>query len=120
MQNFDVNSLKAAILKPAPVVVKTEIFGPTVYLKRLTAEYLIGYDEAMADMKDENSPRKSSETLAQLIIDSLVLPDGSEIPEEKKPTAKEILAVHDNKAILEASQKVQKHCVGTLESATKN
>lgn len=62
----------------------------------------------------------ASELSVQIVIDSLVQPDGSPIKAKDKPTAKELLAAHDNVVLLDAIDKVKKHAIGKLETAEKN
>ncbi len=39
------STLKSALLKSEPTVIKTELFGATVFIRRLTGDYLISYEE---------------------------------------------------------------------------
>ena len=41
------STLKSALLKSEPTVIKTELFGATVFIRRLTGDYLISYEEAL-------------------------------------------------------------------------
>ncbi|MEL4014392.1 phage tail protein [Dryocola clanedunensis] len=120
MSNFDISALKSALLKPKNTVVTAEIFGTTVYLRRMTAGQLIDHEEALRDSQIAEDARKASEISVQLIVDCLVQPDGSEIPAEDKPSAADLLQVHDNVALLEAISTVKKHALGMLEDAEKN
>ncbi|WP_458251748.1 hypothetical protein [Klebsiella quasipneumoniae] len=43
------STLKSALLKSEPTVIKTELFGATVFIRRLTGDYLISYEEKMAE-----------------------------------------------------------------------
>lgn len=44
-KDFDLSALKSVLLKSVPTVVKTEIFGAKVYIRRLTGDELISYEE---------------------------------------------------------------------------
>ena len=46
------STLKSALLKSEPTVIKTELFGATVFIRRLTGDYLISYEEKMAETAD--------------------------------------------------------------------
>ncbi|EMG9205443.1 TPA: phage tail protein, partial [Klebsiella pneumoniae] len=56
----------------------------------------------------------------QIVIDALVQPDGTAIPDEFKPTAAELLKAHENPELLAAVEKVKQHAIGKLEEAEKN
>ncbi|AFJ47142.1 phage tail protein [Shimwellia blattae] len=120
MKKNECTSLKTALLTPQPVVSEAVLLGTPVWLRRMTAAELIGHEEAMAAAQVEGDPRKASEISIQIIIDSLVQPDGTLIPVEDKPTAAELLAVHDNVVLLEAVGIVKRHAIGRLEDAEKN
>lgn len=120
MSNIDVSALKTALLKPKNAITTAEIFGTTVYLRRMTAGELIDHEEALRDSQIAEDARKASELSVQLIVDCLVQPDGSPIGSEDKPTAAELLQAHDNVALLDAIATVKKHALGKLEDAEKN
>lgn len=120
MSTIDVSALKLALLKPKNAIVTAEIFGTTVYLRRMTAGELIDHEEALRDSQIAEDARKASELSVQLIVDCLVQPDGSSIATEDKPTAAELLQAHDNVALLDAIATVKKHALGKLEDAEKN
>jgi hypothetical protein len=120
MSTFDISAFKSALLKPKNTVVTAEIFGTTVYLRRMTAGELIDHEELLRDSQIAEDARKASELSVQLIVDCLVQPDGGAIPVENKPTAAELLQVHDNVALLDAISTVKKHALGKLEDAEKN
>lgn len=77
MSTIDVSALKSALLKPKSAVVTAEIFGTTVYLRRMTAGELIDHEEALRDSQIAEDARKASEISVQLIVDCLVHPDGA-------------------------------------------
>ena len=87
-----VSTLKSALLKSEPTVIKTELFGATVFIRRLTGDYLISYEEKMAETAKAGAAREASEQVIQIVIDALVQPDGTAIPDEFKPTAAELLS----------------------------
>ena len=120
MSEFSLSALKKALLSAKPSPIKTEIFGTTVYLRRLTAAELIDHEDALIEAQTSGNARMASELSVQIVIDSLVQPDGSPIKAKDKPTAKELLAAHDNVALLDAIDKVKKHGIGKLETAEKN
>ena len=120
MSTIDVSALKSALLKPKNAIVTAEIFGTTVYLRRMTAGELIDHEEALRDSQIAEDARKASELSVQLIVDCLVHPDGSLIATEDKPTAAELLQAHDNVALLDTIATVKKHALGKLEDAEKN
>ncbi|EJC0563806.1 TPA: phage tail protein [Enterobacter bugandensis] len=120
MTTIDVSALKSALLRPKNTIVTAEIFGTTVYLRRMTAGELIDHEEALRDSQIAEDARKASELSVQLIVDCLVHPDGSLIAVEDKPTATELLQAHDNVALLDAIAIVKKHALGKLEDAEKN
>lgn len=119
MSTFDVSALKSALLKPKNTIVTTEIFGTTVFLRRMTAGELIDHEEALRDSQIAEDARKASELSVQLIVDCLVQPDGSPIKPQDKPTATDLLQAHDNVALLNAIAIVKKHALGKLEDAEK-
>lgn len=120
MKNFNVSTLKSALLKSTPTVIETNLLNTKVFLRRLTGEELISYEENMELARKENEPREASEKLLQIIIDALVQPDGSAIPDEFKPTAAELLKAHENPILLEAVETVKLHSIGKFEDAEKN
>ena len=120
MSEFSLSELKKALLSAKPSAIKTEIFGTKVYLRRLTAAELIDHEDALIEAQTSGNARMASELSVQIVIDSLVQPDGSPIKAKDKPTAKELLAAHDNVALLDAIDKVKKHGIGKLETAEKN
>ena len=48
------STLKSALLKSEPTVIKTELFGATVFIRRLTGDYLISYEEIGASHSDRH------------------------------------------------------------------
>ncbi|MRF59204.1 phage tail protein [Citrobacter portucalensis] len=120
MSEFSLSELKKALLSAKPSPIKTEIFGTKVYLRRLTAAELIDHEDALIEAQTSGNARMASELSVQIVIDSLVQPDGSPIKAKDKPTAKELLAAHDNVSLLDAIDKVKKHGIGKLETAEKN
>ena len=86
----------------------------------LTAAELIDHEDALIEAQTSGNARMASELSVQIVIDSLVQPDGSPIKAKDKPTAKELLAAHDNVVLLDAIDKVKKHAIGKLETAEKN
>ena len=112
------STLKSALLKSEPTVIKTELFGATVFIRRLTGDYLISYEEKMAETAKAGAARE--EQVIQIVIDALVQPDGTAIPDEFKPTAAELLKAHENPELLAAVEKVKQHAIGKLEEAEKN
>lgn len=120
MKNFDPSSLKSALLKSNPTVVETELFGAKVYIRRLTGDELISYEESMSTAVKDGSPREASEKTLQIIIDALAMPDGTAMPDEYKPTTAELLAAHENPELIAALDKVKQHSLGKLEEAEKN
>jgi hypothetical protein len=120
MTEFNLSSLKSALLTGSKTTVPVTLFGTTVYLRRMTAAELIEHEEALVKAQAEGDARKASECSVQIIVDCLVTPDGKEIDDQHKPTAAELLAAHDNVALLDAIAKVKQHAVGKLEDAEKN
>ncbi|YAF36602.1 hypothetical protein ACUM9J_03770 [Klebsiella pneumoniae] len=51
------STLKSALLKSEPTVIKTELFGATVFIRRLTGDYLISYEEKMAETAKAGAAR---------------------------------------------------------------
>ncbi|MES3498741.1 phage tail protein [Citrobacter portucalensis] len=120
MSEFSLSALKNALLKTKSTPTETEILGTKVYLRRLTAAELIDHEDALIEAQTSGNVRLASELSVQIVIDSLVQPDGSPIKAKDKPTAKELLAAHDNVVLLDAIDKVKKHAIGKLETAEKN
>ncbi|EAA7166254.1 phage tail protein [Salmonella enterica] len=120
MSEFNLSKLKTALLKTKPEPIETEIFGTKVYLRRLTAAELIDHEDTLIEAQTEGNSRKASELSVQIIVDSLVTPDGMPIKDSDKPTVQELLAAHDNVELLDAIDKVKKHSIGKLETAEKN
>nr|DAY48447.1 MAG TPA: tail assembly chaperone protein [Caudoviricetes sp.] len=120
MSEFSLSALKNALLKTKFMPTETEILGTKVYLRRLTAAELIDHEDALIEAQTSGNARMASELSVQIVIDSLVQPDGSPIKAKDKPTAKELLAAHDNVVLLDAIDKVKKHAIGKLETAEKN
>lgn len=118
--DYDISSLKSALLKSGNTATETTLFGVKVFLRRKSAGELIDYEEALDKAYVEGDVRKSSELSVQLIIDCLANPDGSAIFPKYLPTAAELINAHDNPALLEAIEKVKKHAIGKLEDAEKN
>ncbi|PIJ58726.1 phage tail protein [Erwinia sp. OLMDLW33] len=118
--DYDISSLKSALLKSGNTATETTLFGAKVFLRRKSAGELIDYEEALDKAYVEGDVRKSSELSVQLIIDCLANPDGSAISPEYLPTAAELINAHDNPTLLEAIEKVKKHAIGKLEDAEKN
>ena len=54
------STLKSALLKSEPTVIKTELFGATVFIRRLTGDYLISYEEKMAETAKAGAAREAS------------------------------------------------------------
>ncbi|TPQ03832.1 hypothetical protein FJR63_23870, partial [Salmonella enterica] len=119
MSEFSLSKLKTALLKTKSEPVETEIFGTKVYLRRLTAAELIDHEDALIEAQTEGNSRKASELSVQIVVDSLVTPDGEPIKDSDKPTAQELLAAHDTVELLDAIAKVKKHSIGKLETAEK-
>ncbi|HGY2543962.1 MULTISPECIES: phage tail protein [Citrobacter] len=120
MSEFSLSALKNALLETKSTPTETEILGTKVYLRRLTAAELIDHEDALIEAQTSGNARMASELSVQIVIDSLVQPDGSPIKAKDKPTAKELLAAHDNVVLLDAIDKVKKHAIGKLETAEKN
>lgn len=120
MNDFNLSALKSALLKPKTTAIATEILGAKVYLRRLTAAELIDHEDALTSAQVSGDGRRASELSIQIIVDSLVMPDGSPIKAKDKPTAADLLAAHDNVALLDAINKVKQHSIGKLEDAEKN
>ncbi|MBN1086541.1 phage tail protein [Erwinia aphidicola] len=118
--DYDISSLKSALLKSGNTATETTLFGVKVFLRRKSAGELIDYEAALDKAYVEGDVRKSSELSVQLIIDCLANPDGSAISPEHLPTAAELINAHDNPTLLEAIEKVKKHAIGKLEDAEKN
>ena len=110
------STLKSALLKSEPTVIKTELFGATVFILLRTA----ADEEKMAETAKAGAAREASEQVIQIVIDALVQPDGTAIPDEFKPTAAELLKAHENPELLAAVEKVKQHAIGKLEEAEKN
>jgi len=118
--DFDLSALKTVLLKPHSSAIKAHIFGADLYIRRLTAAELIAHEDALIAAQEEDNVKQSSELSVQLILDSLCTPDGEKIQTKDKPSAAELLDVHDNVALLDAISTVKKHAIGTLEAAEKN
>ena len=76
--------------------------------------------QSMAETAKAGAAREASEQVIQIVIDALVQPDGTAIPDEFKPTAAELLKAHENPELLAAVEKVKQHAIGKLEEAEKN
>lgn len=119
-KNFCEATLKSALLQPKLSAIKTELLGAQVYIRRRTAGELIRYEEELDAAQATGNVRTISEMSVQLVIDSLVNPDGSAIKSEFLPTAAELLDVHDNPTLMSAIERVKTHAIGKLEAAEKN
>lgn len=117
---FDFTALKAALLKPNNAPIETELFGATVFIRRLTGKELMVFDEVMAKAATENDATLSTYTAIELILKVLVNDNGQPIAQKHLPTADELLAAHANPDLMAAVRKVQQHSLGTLEEAEKN
>ncbi len=112
--------LKAALLRPTNTAIDCTIFGTPVHIRRLTAQELLDHDDAMTAARDANNPKQTALLSANLILSVLVDENGQALPAAELPTANELLAVHDNAALLDAITTVHRHSYGTLEEAKKN
>ncbi|HFF4672713.1 TPA: phage tail protein [Yersinia enterocolitica] len=117
---FDINSLKSALLKPTNTAVQTELFGASVYIRRITGKELMDYDNAIGEAQDKGDITAISYVSLGLVLKALVNPDGSPIPKKLLPTVDELLTVHANPELMKAINKVKSHSLGTLEEAEKN
>ncbi|WP_347254387.1 phage tail protein [Leminorella grimontii] len=113
-------SLKEQLLTPGNTAESVHILGADVFIRRKTAQELIDYDRESALIRDKKDAEGQSVFSVNFILSALVDENGAQIPAEDLPTAAEVLAVHDNVALMDALVKVQKHSVGTLEEAEKN
>ena len=104
------------IAAPANEVIQITVQGK----QNKTGDYLISYEEKMAETAKAGAAREASEQVIQIVIDALVQPDGTAIPDEFKPTAAELLKAHENPELLAAVEKVKQHAIGKLEEAEKN
>ncbi len=112
--------LKAALLRPTNTATPYSILGADVFIRRLSAQELMDYDEAVTAARDISDHKESALLSVNLVLSALVDETGTAIPPTELPTATELLAVHDNPALLEAITAVQRHSYGTLEEAKKN
>ncbi|XBS71157.1 phage tail protein [Acerihabitans sp. KWT182] len=110
--------LKAALLQPIDTAIPFTLFGVAVNIRRLTAQELMNYNDAMAAATDDS--KATAQLGAGLILSVLVDENGQTIPAQELPTAGELLAVHDNATLLESLVAVLRHSNGTLEEAKKN
>ncbi|WP_340619621.1 phage tail protein [Xenorhabdus siamensis] len=111
--------LKAALLTPRPHVKEVELFGTKVNLRRMTASELMGLEEAVEKLHDENA-REASRLNIQMVLDCLVNDKGKPLDKADLPTVDELMEIHDNATIIAAINIVKRHAIGTLEDAEKN
>ncbi|WP_407261573.1 phage tail protein [Klebsiella quasipneumoniae] len=78
------STLKSALLKSEPTVIKTELFGATVFIRRLTGDYSSATKRKWLKPQKAGAAREASEQVIQIVIDALVQPDGTAIPDEFK------------------------------------
>ncbi|MGC0845384.1 phage tail protein [Pantoea agglomerans] len=119
-KKFSAATLKSVLLQPKSTAIKTELLGAQVYIRRRTAGELIRYEEELDAAQATGNIRAISEMSVQLVLDSLVNPDGSAIKPELLPTAAELLDAHDNPALMAAIERVKTHAIGKLDAAEKN
>ena len=72
----------------------------------------------MAETAKAGAAREASEQIIQIVIDALVQPDGTAIPDEFKPTAAELLKAHETRNCW-PPWKSEATPIGTLEEAEK-
>ncbi|EAW9117711.1 phage tail protein [Salmonella enterica] len=113
-------NLKSALLAINTVVTDCTLLGVPVHIRRLSALECARYDEAIAAARDGNDVLTPARLSAGLILSVLVDEKGKKIPEASLPTVDELLAAHDNAALIEAVATIQRHSYGTLEEALKN
>lgn len=118
--HYDLQGLKSRLLTPTNTAKEAQLFGATVYLRRMTAAELLKQEEQVKKALEEDDLHASSRLNVQLIIDSLVTPDGARIDKKNLPTADELMAAHDNRTLLDAIDIVKRHCIGFIEDAEKN
>ncbi|ELM3740224.1 phage tail protein [Yersinia ruckeri] len=117
---FDFSALKAALLKSNNAPIETELFGATVFIRRLTGKELMDFDEVMAKAAATNDATLSTYTAIELILKVMVNDNGQPMDKKYLPTADELLEAHANPDLMAAVRKVQQHSLGTLEEAEKN
>jgi hypothetical protein len=113
-------ALRAALLQPINTAIPVTLLGAAVHIRRLTAQELMDYDDAMGAARETNDQKATAQLGAGLILSVLVDEEGQVIPPAELPTAAELLAVHDNASLMESLTTVMRHSYGTLEEAKKN
>ncbi|VFS51205.1 hypothetical protein [Budvicia aquatica] len=113
-------SLKEQLLTPTKSAVKKNILGADVFIRRLTAQELLDYDEQAERIRESGTAQQQSVHSVEFILNALVDADGNALPVGDLPSAMELLAVHDNPALVDALVEVQKHSVIKIEEAEKN
>ncbi|WP_407261529.1 phage tail protein [Klebsiella quasipneumoniae] len=94
------------------------MFGATVFIRRLTGDYLISYEKMAETAKSWRSARHRSKVI-RIVIDALVQPMERAIPDEFKPTAAELLKVYENPELLAAVEKVKQHASASWRKRKK-
>lgn len=113
-------SLKEQLLTKEKSAVSRNILGADVFVRHLTAQELLDYEEQSERVRLEGSAREQSILGVNFILSALVDSDGNRIPEKDLPTAEELLAVHPNHALIDALITVQRSSVMKIEEAEKN
>ncbi|WP_407861203.1 phage tail protein [Escherichia coli] len=113
-------NLKSALLSATRTVADCTLLGVRVHIRRMSALEAADYDDAIADARAANNALVPARLSARLILSVLVDENGNAIPPKSLPTVDELLAVHDNAALIEAVSVIQRHSYGTLEEAQKN
>lgn len=114
-------SYKSMLMKPLDTVIETEILGQQVFIRRLSSQEMLDYQEAI---DEERSTVGGQKVLAlrgiNLLLSALVNPDGTKPASKDLPAAEDLLTVHSTVDIVDAVTKIQRHSYGTLEEAKKN
>lgn len=113
-------NLKTALLTVTCAVADCTLLGVPVHIRRLSAMEAAEYDEGIAAARKESNALVPARLSAGLILGVLVDAEGKAIPEKDLPTVDELLAAHDNAALIEAVSVIQRHSYGTLEDMQKN
>ncbi|ECT1023557.1 phage tail protein [Salmonella enterica] len=113
-------SLKKALLTVTPEATPCKLLGVDVFIRRLSAMELIEYDEGISAAREKDDTRATVMLSAGLILSAIVTDKGAPYAKGDLPTAEEIAGKHDNSAIIDAVNKIQRCSYGTLEEAEKN
>jgi len=112
--------LKDKLLSPQIIVANVKILGVECSIKRLSAERIQKYNDAVNQAQKSENTEKLNQLSIELMLDALVDENGNAYSKDELPTYKELMSVHDSASLIDAVAKVQRHSVGTIEDAEKN